>query len=182
VRRTLAPPKLHARSVSRALARRAGGITELGGIVYVLIILIFLTLAIPLAQAANFLAILLYDVIVLVSAAGKLGTDGVRELADTARKGAPPQALGPLPKPPEPEPEPAQEKGKRKKKAKEAAPAGGAAGEVSAAPKPRAFSRKRGPKTGEAMPQGVFSAFAARFMPASPYGEVSPEDSDSDVV
>jgi hypothetical protein len=65
------------------------GITELGGIVYVLLCLIILTLAIPLTQVANFFAILIYDVLVIVRAGGRFGTEGIRELADTARDAVP---------------------------------------------------------------------------------------------
>lgn len=50
--------------------------TQLGGVVYVLIVLIVLTLAIPLAQLVNFFVGLLYDTIVLLVAASKIVGEG----------------------------------------------------------------------------------------------------------
>jgi len=49
---------------------------QLGGVVYVLIVLIVLTLAIPLAQLVNFFVGLLYDTIVLLVAASKIVGEG----------------------------------------------------------------------------------------------------------
>lgn len=47
------------------------GIVELGGVVYVLIVLIVLSLAIPLAQAVNFFVGILYDAVIILMAASR---------------------------------------------------------------------------------------------------------------
>jgi len=51
------------------------GIVELGGIIYVLIVLIILSLTMPLAQAANFFTGIAYDTIVILSAAAKAANE-----------------------------------------------------------------------------------------------------------
>jgi hypothetical protein len=52
------------------------GIVELGGVVYVLIVLIVLTLTIPLAQVVNFFVGIAYDTIVLMVAASQAASEG----------------------------------------------------------------------------------------------------------
>ena len=59
------------------------GIVELGGVVYVLIVLIVLSLAIPLAQAVNFFVGILYDAVVLLMAASR-STEEVAGAAPTS--------------------------------------------------------------------------------------------------
>jgi len=50
-------------------------VLQLGGVVYVLIVLIVLSLAIPLAQAANFFVGILYDAVILLMAASRSAED-----------------------------------------------------------------------------------------------------------
>lgn len=62
-------------------------VLQLGGVVYVLIVLIVLSLAIPLAQAANFFVGILYDAVILLMAASRSAEDET-EAASGGRGGA----------------------------------------------------------------------------------------------
>jgi hypothetical protein len=59
----------------------------LGGVIYVLIVLIVLSLAIPLAQAANFFVGLLYDTVIILMAASRSTEEESEAAVETASGG-----------------------------------------------------------------------------------------------
>jgi len=149
------------------------GIIELGGVVYILLILLFLTFAVPLVQLANITLMFAFDVGVLLSAASKAPA----EAAKTAKEG--------------------KEKAKKAKKAQKTQKetqggaqretktltrtrgGGGGGGGSSTTTQSKTTVSKRPARTGEAAVAGFFGGmFAGTYDVVSPDDDVGSEESN----